>query len=49
MNSGFNPIVQYPKGFKIQMASQKPFYFGGATPSYLEGKKQLPNKLNLKK
>lgn len=50
MDSGFNPKVLHPSGFKIQTASQQPpFYFGGATPSYLEGKHQLSNKLNLKK
>lgn len=50
MDSGFIPKVVNPKGFKIQTASQQPpFHFGGATPSYLERKAQLPNKLNLKK
>jgi hypothetical protein len=52
MDSGFIPKVVNPSGFRIQTASasqQPPFYFGGATPSYLGGKAQLPNKLNLKK
>ena len=50
MNSGFIPKVVNPSGFRIQTASQQPpFYFGGTTPSYLGGKAQLPNKLNLKK
>lgn len=31
MNSGFEPVVMYPGGFKIQRQSQQtPFYFGGS-------------------
>lgn len=31
MNSGFDPVVVNPSGFRIQRESQqKPFYFGGS-------------------
>ena len=39
MNSGFNPIVVSPSGFKVQRASQQaPFHFGGSNMPMLSGR-----------